>query len=129
MSEELTSTISRESSTQDKNNYVDKRRRSKKNIATIVYALQAASFLFGITFIIAVVVNYITKDDVTGTWLESHFRWQIRTFWFSLLWSIVGFATFYIIVGYFVLLANAIWLIYRIVKGWLRLADNKPMYA
>ncbi|MEW8206622.1 MAG: hypothetical protein AB2746_10910, partial [Candidatus Thiodiazotropha taylori] len=50
-----------------------------------VYALQAASFLFVITLLIGVIVNYVKRDDVRGTWLESHFRWQIRTFWFVLL--------------------------------------------
>ncbi len=129
MNEERTAMMSRNSSAQDDDNYVDKRRQSKKLIATIVYALQAASFLFGFTFLVAVVINYIKKDDVSGTWLESHFRWQIRTFWFSLLWSIIGVITIFIVVGYFVLFANAIWLIYRIAKGWLYLADDKPMYV
>jgi len=100
-----------------------------KITTTIVYALQAASFLLGFTFLIAVIINYVKKDDVYGTWLESHFRWQIRTFWFSVLWSILGFITLFILIGYFILFANAIWLIYRIVKGWLRLAENKAMYA
>lgn len=124
MNEDNTAAMSSNSSTHDKD-----KSQPKKLIATIVYALQAASFLFGITFIIAVVISYIKKDDVSGTWLESHFRWQIRTFWFSVLWSIIGFTTLFIVVGYFVLFANAIWLIYRIVKGWLRLAEDKPMYT
>ncbi len=102
---------------------------SQKNITTMVYALQAISFLVGITFIIAVVVNYVKKDDVQGNWLESHFRWQIRTFWFGLLWTFIGLLTLLFVIGYFILMANGIWLIYRIVKGWLRLNDNKPMYA
>ena len=104
------------------------REEPSRTIATVVYALQAASFLVGITSIVAVVVNYVKKSDVQGTWLESHFRWQIRTFWFGLLWSIVGFVSIYAVVGYFILIANAIWVIYRIVKGWLRLADGKEMY-
>jgi uncharacterized membrane protein len=102
---------------------------SETTITTAVYALQAASFLVLITFIIAVVINYIKLDDVKGTWLESHFRWQIRTFWYSLLWSIIGFITFIIVIGYFILIADAIWIIYRIAKGWLRLIDKKPMYV
>ncbi|HFD11635.1 MAG TPA: hypothetical protein ENJ32_04095 [Crenotrichaceae bacterium] len=99
-----------------------------KTVATIVYALQAASFFLGITLIIAVIVNYVKNNDVKGTWLESHFRWQIRTFWFSLLWGAVGFITIFIGVGYLILIANTIWLIYRIVKGWLRLNDGLQMY-
>lgn len=100
-----------------------------KSVANVVYALQAVSFILGITYLVAVIVNYIKRSDVRGTWLESHFRWQIRTFWFSLLWLVIGSVTAFIIVGYFVLFANAIWIIYRILKGWLRLNDGKEMYA
>ena len=64
--------------------------RSLKTIATVVYALQAAGFFIGLTWIVAIVLNYIKKEDVAGTWLESHFRWQIRTFWFGLLWGVLG---------------------------------------
>ncbi|MCU7938593.1 MAG: hypothetical protein KZQ64_09840 [gamma proteobacterium symbiont of Bathyaustriella thionipta] len=100
-----------------------------KTIAMIVYGLQALSFLMGITFIVAVILNYVKKDDVQGTWLESHFNWQIRTFWFSLLWSLIGIASMLFLVGYAILFADAIWVIYRIIKGWLRLNDNKAMYT
>ena len=102
---------------------------SQKTITTIIYALQAVSFLLGITFIAAVIINYVKKGDVAGTWLESHFRWQIRTFWFALLWSIIGLIGAIFLIGYFLLFANAIWVIYRIVKGWLRLSDGKEMYT
>ncbi|MCG8485938.1 MAG: hypothetical protein MI756_00555 [Chromatiales bacterium] len=93
-----------------------------------VYALQAASFLFVITLLIGVVINYVKRDDVQGTWLESHFRWQIRTFWFVLLWSVIGFITTVILIGYVILFVNAVWLIYRIAKGWLSLHDEKRLY-
>ncbi|MEW8499488.1 MAG: hypothetical protein AB2699_13345 [Candidatus Thiodiazotropha taylori] len=93
-----------------------------------VYPLQAASFLFVITLLIGVIINYVKRDDVRGTWLESHFRWQIRTFWFVLLWSIIGFITTVILIGYVILFINAVWLIYRIVKGWLSLQDEKELY-
>ncbi|MEW8322100.1 MAG: hypothetical protein AB2606_05600 [Candidatus Thiodiazotropha taylori] len=93
-----------------------------------VYALQAASFLFVITLLIGVIINYVKRDDVRGTWLESHFRWQIRTFWFVLLWSIIGFITTVILIGYVILFINAVWLIYRIAKGWLSLQDEKGLY-
>lgn len=107
----------------------DDQLKSARTITTAVYALQAASFLFGITYLVAIIVNYVKKEDVQGTWLESHFRWQIRTFWFSLLWTVLGVLTLLFIVGYFILLATTIWVIYRIVKGWLRLAENRPMYT
>lgn len=118
-------------------------------ITHIVYALHAlglaigafgaatvvGAFVFGWPSIIAVVINYVKRGEARGTWLESHFSWQIRTFWFALLWTvliglvslpltlvIVGFATW--AVGLFVL---GIWAIYRIARGWLALNDHRPM--
>lgn len=102
---------------------------SNKTLTTVIYALYAVSLLVGITCLVAIVMNYVKKPDVAGTYLESHFRWQIRTFWFGLLWSVIGGITFFIVVGWFILLADLVWFIYRIVKGWLRLNENKPMYA
>src|SRR5258708_6118725 len=66
------------------------RLHSLKNLTTIVYALQAASFFFGITWIVAVVINYVKREEVAGTWRESHFRCQVRSFWFGLLWCGLG---------------------------------------
>jgi uncharacterized membrane protein len=102
--------------------------RSAKTLTTIIYALYAASYFVGITAIVAIVINYIKKEDVAGTFLESHFRWQIRTFWFGLLWGALGGITALIVIGWAVLIADGIWIIYRLVKGWLRLSENKPMY-
>ena len=103
--------------------------RSLKNITTAVYVLQAASFLppFVITYFVAVILNYIKLEDVRGTWLESHFRWQIRTFWFGLLWFVLGGLTYIILIGWLILFAASLWLFYRILKGWLNLNDGKPM--
>ena len=101
---------------------------SLKTMTTLVYILQAASFLVGITYLAAIVLNYIKKDETTGTLYESHFRWQMRTFWFSLLWGIIGFATALLVIGYGILFANAIWVLYRIIKGWLRLSEGREMY-
>ena len=103
--------------------------KSAKTLTTIIYALYAASYFVGITAIVAIVINYIKKEDVAGTFLESHFRWQIRTFWFGMLWGVLGRITFLIVIGWAVLIADGIWIIYRLVKGWLRLNENKPMYA
>jgi uncharacterized membrane protein len=102
--------------------------QSLKTLATVVYGLYAASFFVGITAIVAIIVNYVKRDDARGTWLESHFRWQIRTFWFGLLWGVLGALTFIIAIGWVVLAVDGIWIIYRLVKGWLNLNDNKPMY-
>lgn len=98
------------------------------SITTLVYALQAVSFLVGITFIAAIIVNYLKRSEIEGTWLESHFRWQMRTFWFAILWSAIGFLTWVLLIGMLILGVNAAWVIYRIVRGWINLADGKPMY-
>ena len=98
-----------------------------RNLAVAVYILQALSFfLGGITGLAGVIVNYVKLDEVHGTWVEPHFHWQIRTFWIGLLWSVIGFITTFIIIGWFILLAIAIWIIYRIVKGALALNDGLP---
>jgi len=98
-----------------------------KTLTAVIYGLQAASFFVGLSAIVAVVINYVKQEEVAGTWLESHFRWQIRTFWYGLLWGVIGLLLFVVVVGWFVLMADAIWIIYRIVKGWLNLNDGKPM--
>ena len=116
-------------------------------VTHLVYALHALSlligvttaativgaFVFGVPSIIAVVINYVKRGEARGTFLESHFRWQIRTFWFALLWCMIGGVLFVTIVGiplalgiYF---ATGVWAIYRIVRGWLALRDRKPMYT
>jgi uncharacterized membrane protein len=101
--------------------------KTLKTVTTLVYALQAAGFFVGITWIVAIVINYVKLDDVKGTWLESHFRWQIRTFWWGLLWGVLGAILLLVLVGYVVWLVAAIWVIYRIAKGWLNLAEGKPV--
>ena len=115
----------------------------------IVYALHAlglvigafgaasvlGSFLFGWPSIIAVIINYVKRSEVRGTWLESHFSWQIRTFWFALLWAVVVAAvsiplTIVLIgIGTWVLGMGllGLWAIYRIARGWLRLNDHQAM--
>jgi uncharacterized membrane protein len=108
---------------------VDAREASLRRVTMIVYALQIASFLLGFTLIVAVIINYLQRDEVAGTWLESHFRWQIRTFWYSLLWLGVGLATLIVVIGFFVLMGSALWLLYRAIKGWLSLEEGKAMYA
>ncbi len=98
-------------------------------ITALVYGLQALSLITGITLFAAVIVNYVKRDDVRGSWLESHFRWQIRTFWYSLLWTVLGALTLILLIGYLILGLELLWFIYRVAKGWLRLRDGQPMYA
>lgn len=102
--------------------------RSQDSLITVthaVYALQALSFLTGVTALIAVIISYIKRSEAQGTWLESHFNWQIRTFWWGLFWSIIGFLLTFIFIGFAVLIINTVWIIYRIIKGWLALVDRK----
>lgn len=101
--------------------------RSLKSLVQVVYVLYALSYFTGITAIVGIIINYVKREDAAGTWLESHFRWQIRTFWFGLLWAVIGAVTVFVAIGFAVLFANFCWIIYRIVKGWLNLNDNKPM--
>ena len=98
-------------------------------------ATVVGSFLLGWPSIIAVIMNYIKQSDARGTWLESHFRWQIRTFWFGALW--VGLCVLFIVVTFGVGIIIAwlplafvtIWFIYRVGRGWLSLKDGRPMYT
>ena len=105
----------------------DGKMNEMKTMTMVVYALHAAGFFVGLTWIVAVVINYVKRDEVAGTWLESHFRWQIRTFWFGLLWGVIGGILCLVLIGFAVLFANAVWIIYRIVKGWLRLSENREV--
>jgi uncharacterized membrane protein len=98
--------------------------------ATIIGA-----FLTGWPSIIAVILNYVKRGDVAGTWLESHFRWQIRTFWYGLLWVVLCLAFIIVTFGLGILIAwiplglVSLWFIYRIVRGWMRLSARRPMYV
>lgn len=94
----------------------------------LVYALQALGFFTLVTPLIGVIVNYVKLEDAAGGVCQSHFRWQIRTFWWMLLWTLLGVLTWVVLIGQAVLLASAVWYLYRIIKGWLRLLDGKPMY-
>jgi len=98
-------------------------------------ATVVGQFVFGIPSIIAVIMNYLKRGDVRGTWLDSHFGWQLRTFWYALLWFVLiglfsaplvlllglGIVTW--IIGAFVV---GIWIVYRVARGWLRLRDGQP---
>ncbi|MDI9244812.1 hypothetical protein [Marinobacter sp. CHS3-4] len=105
----------------------NRRKDPMRNLAVAVYILQALSFFVGgVTGLAGVIVNYIKLDDVRDTWIEPHFRWQIRTFWIGLLWGVIGLMTIFILIGWLILLAISIWVIYRIVKGALALNDGLP---
>ena len=116
-------------------------------VANLVYALHAlavvvgvvgtttivGSFLFSIPSIAGVVINYVKRSDARGTFVDSHFSWQIRTFWYALLWITLIGVVFATIIGIPLALAGfgmlSVWVIYRIGRGWLRLRDRRPMYV
>ncbi|MBN8753895.1 MULTISPECIES: DUF4870 family protein [Variovorax] len=101
---------------------------SLRQITLAVYVLYALSwFTGGLTGIVGIVLNYVKREDAAGTLYQSHFTWQIRTFWWGLCWSILGFITIWILVGFPILFATAVWMIYRLVKGWLNWSERKPM--
>ena len=112
-------------------------------VSHIVYALHAfailtgiagaatviGSFVASIPSLVAVILNYVKRSDARGTWVYSHYRWQIRTFWWALLWGIIGVLSLIALIGFAILGALTLWLIYRIVRGWLRLGSERPMYS
>ena len=102
---------------------------SLRQITLVVYILYALAWVTGISAIVAIVINYVKREDAQGSLYESHFTWQIRTFWWGLLWTVVGCITLIVGVGFVVLFAAGIWSIYRLVKGWLNWNDHKPMQA
>ena len=113
----------------------------------VIYALHALAVVIGITTfhtivgsfvgglpsIVAVIMNYARRSATRGTYLESHFRWQIRTFWYALLWAVVcGFVMLTVIgipLAILGLAALGVWIAYRVIRGWLSLRDHRPMYV
>jgi uncharacterized membrane protein len=89
------------------------------------------AFLTGWPSLIAVILNYVKRSDVRGTFLESHFRWQIRTFWFALLWALLALLLAFTVVGlpvaWGVAVIAGVWVLYRIIRGWLALVSERPM--
>jgi|SRR5579862_4562535 len=100
-------------------------------IGVLTWHTIIGSFIGGLPSIVAVIMNYVRRSATHGTYLESHFRWQLRTFWFAVLWVCVAALAFVTIIGIpaalLGLLALTIWIIYRIARGWLALRDAKAM--
>ncbi|GAB4259374.1 MAG: membrane protein [Methylomicrobium sp.] len=99
-----------------------------KTLTGVVYLCQVMSFaMAGLPLLIGVAINLVKKEQVKGTWLESHFEWQIKTAWVALALFAVSGLTFFIGLGYFMLVFAVLWLAYRIVLGWHTLFDNQPI--
>ena len=120
-------------------------RESLVTLTHVLYAMHAFSALMGVLgtafiitafltgwpSIIAVIINYIKRDDVRGTFLDSHFSWQLRTFWYALLWVfVIGLLVITLIgipIAWVIAIIVGIWVLYRIIRGWINLASRSPM--
>ena len=94
-------------------------------------AFIVTAFLTGWPSILAVILNYVKRSEVQGTYLASHFTWQIRTFWFALLWAVIAILLALTFIGiplaYVAAIFVGLWVLYRIIRGWLALIDARPM--
>ena len=94
-------------------------------------ATVAGGFVFGLPSLVAVLLNYLKRGDVNGTWLESHFRWQIRTFWFTALWLVVYGLLIITIIGipiaWILIAVLGLWVGYRVIRGWVALFSERPV--
>ena len=95
----------------------------------IIYILYLASILIGVTAIVGVIMAYVKRADFAGTEYEDHITYLIRTFWISVIGSLIGFVLTFILIGFFILLAVGIWFIYRSIAGFIKFNDNKPINA
>lgn len=99
-----------------------------KKLAATVYICQALTFMLaGLPLLLGVAINFYKRNEVQGTWLESHFNWQIKTVWITLAGFAVSGLTLEIGIGFFILPITIVWLVYRIVLGWNALNDDKPI--
>lgn len=114
-------------------------------VTHLIYALHAWSAIIGITSaafivtaflagwpsIIAVIINYVKRGDAAGTFLESHFSWQIRTFWLALMWAGIGLLAFVSLIGipiaWVIWVGTGLWVLYRIARGWVALFDRRAL--
>jgi uncharacterized membrane protein len=100
-------------------------------MGVISSAFIVTAFLTGWPSLLAVLLNYVRRSDVRGTFLESHFTWQIRTFWWALFWVVLACVLFVTIIGIpfaiLMFIVTGAWVLYRIARGWLRLNDGRPV--
>ena len=104
------------------------RLHSLKKLATAVYLCQVLAFAFaGLPLLVGVAINFMRRDEVQGTWLESHFDWQIKTVWMALAGVALAGITFELGIGFFILIATIVLLVYRVVIGWNALSSDQPV--
>ena len=104
----------------------DTTQNNSSSIAKVNYILQIVSTIIGITGIIAVIIAYVNKDD-SDDWLKTHYRFQIRTFWISVIYITLGVFFLQVMIGYFILVFTFFWLVIRCAKGLKQLQNNEPV--
>jgi uncharacterized membrane protein len=104
----------------------DDAERRARTLALAVYILYGLGLITGLAFIVGVMIAHL-KRDAAPPWLRTHFTFQIRTFWISLLWGLVGVLSAWLLVGYVFLAWGFVFVLVRTVKGFLRLYDNQPI--
>lgn len=100
---------------------------SAKNLVHVIYALQAAAFATGLTFFIAPMLIYWKQKNIKDPRLGAHIQWQLETFWYGLFWGVVGVIAFSLEIGLFILIADVLWILYRIGHGWMQLSRDLPV--
>ena len=102
-----------------------------RTLTLLVYILQAVGFLsVGIAWVVGIIINHIKQDAVRGSLYASHFRWQMRTFWFSILWFVLCAPLWVLVIpGWLAYSAIVLWALYRIIRGWLNFNDGRAMYV
>ncbi|MDP2195537.1 MAG: hypothetical protein Q8J72_06075 [Rhodocyclaceae bacterium] len=87
------------------------------------------AFVFGWPSIIAVIINYVTRANVRGTWLETQWRWQLRSFWYAALWLLVAGLLAVTLIGIpaaiLVIVVTGFWVLYRVIRGWIALVNRR----
>lgn len=99
---------------------------SGKQLALLNYILYFVGFFVGLTALIGLIIAYLKKADA-AEWVQSHFTYQIRTFWIGLLWLVIGGLTSFILIGYLLLAWWVVWTLVRCIKGVTRLSENTPI--
>jgi uncharacterized membrane protein len=104
------------------------RERSIRTLTHVLYALYAVHWITGgVSGLVAIIIGYLKRPDVASTPYAVHFQWQIRTFWMGLVGYLIGGVLTVVAIGFPILAAVSIWMLYRIVKGWLFIYEDKPL--
>lgn len=108
----------------------NERERRLRILTHILYGLYAAFWATGgVSVLVAIIINYVKSADTVGTLYATHFRWQIRTFWWAVAGCVVSAMLALFLVGFVIFFVVAVWMLYRVIKGWLYLFDGKPMFS